>query len=98
MIERLIKKASKSHCAHKVSAMAFSRKGNLLGFARNTHRFNRKYGGIHAEAALMKRYGAAISYIIICRTNNNGKPLPIHPCEKCQKIAKKLGITIRTIA
>ena len=56
-----------------------------------------KGAGLHAERRLMQKYGEAISKIVICRTNGNGKMLPIDPCQNCQKIADKLGIVIESI-
>ena len=53
--------------------------------------------GLHAEMALMKKYGARIKTIIICRVGNSGNLLPIDPCSACAELAGKLGITIVSI-
>ena len=93
----LINKANNSICRYKVSAIAFSRKNNILGICFNGFRFSKYGGGIHAERKLMSMYGKKISYIVICRTNGKGDILPIEPCYVCKKIADKLGIIIKTI-
>ncbi len=95
--ERMIKEALKSSCNYKVSAIAYSRKGNILGISHCRHRFNRHGGGIHAEQALMRKYGKSIATIVIMRVNKNGNVLPIDPCEVCAKIADKMNIRIRSI-
>lgn len=97
LIERLRKKAQSSECRNKVAAIAFSHKGDILGLSNNVSRFCRKYGGLHAERLLIDRYGSNIKTILIVRTNKTGNFLPLHPCEKCQKLAKKYGITIRSV-
>lgn len=96
MNDRLIKKAGQSQCQYKIAAIAYSKKGNILGIVFNGSRFSRYGGGIHAERKLMQIYGRSISYIEICRTNGKGSVLPIEPCEVCQKIADKLGIKIKS--
>ena len=45
----------------------------------------------------MKKYGARIKTIIICRVGNSGNLLPIDPCSACAELAGKLGITIVSI-
>lgn len=96
--EVLRRKALKSGCSFRVSAIAFSRKGNVLGIAGNAPRFARKSGGRHAERILMMKFGPAISQIFICRVNRTGELLPIDPCPTCMGIARKLGIRIRSVS
>ncbi len=95
--EKLLKEAMKSTCTYKVSAIAFTKKGNILGTSYCSHRFNRRGGGIHAEQALMRKYGSRIDTIVIMRVNKNGNILPIDPCEVCAKIADKMNIRIKSI-
>lgn len=92
--QRLKNKATKSSCTYKISAIGFSKKGNILGTANNRFKFTSYGGGIHAERELMEKFGSKIQSIIICRVNKNGEILPIEPCKICQKIADKLGIKI----
>jgi cytidine deaminase len=95
--KKLIKKADNSSCRYKISAIAFSKKNNVIGISFNGFRFSRYGGGVHAERKLMSKYGNKIDYIIICRTNGKGDVLPIEPCSTCQKIADKLNIKIKSI-
>ena len=95
--DRAIKKAQQSISKYKVSAVAFDKKGDILGIDNNQPKVNAPLGGDHAEQRLMRRYGNNIKTILIYRTNTSGTLLPIHPCNKCSKIAEKLGIVIRSI-
>jgi cytidine deaminase len=97
MMTRLQKKATQSKCRYRVSAMALNKKGELIAFATNKPRFSKYHGSIHAEMALMARYGTEIHTIIITRVGRSGKVQPIHPCDKCSEVAKSLGIKIRTV-
>jgi len=92
-----IKKASQSECEHKVSAIGFNHKGEVIGTQMNTMRFNKLGGGNHAETMLMKRYGKQLKTIVVCRVNNSGWLLKIDPCSACQKLANKLGIKLLTL-
>ena len=93
--KRLLKKATLSLCRYKVSAVGITSRGNILGYSFNKPRLQKKYGDLHAEMDLIHRYGEKISTIIICRVNDKGTHLlPIEPCEKCAKVAEKLGIKI----
>ena len=97
MLTRLQKKATQSQCRYRVSAVALNKKGELIAFATNRPRFSKFRGSIHAEMALMARYGTEIHTIIITRVGRSGKVQPIHPCSKCDEVAKSLGIKIRTV-
>jgi hypothetical protein len=97
IVNRLVLKANKSLCTFKVSAIGFSKKGNLLGISFNTFRFSGKGGGAHAEAKLIRKFSGALGKIIIARVGRSGDLLPIHPCENCQKLARKYEIKIETI-
>jgi hypothetical protein len=97
IIQRMANKASQSHCLYRVAAMAISKNGELLGFSVNKPRFPRVSGSIHAEMALMSRYGKRIKTIIICRINRTGKLVKINACKTCQEKADELGIKIEGI-
>jgi tRNA(Arg) A34 adenosine deaminase TadA len=97
MIFRAIKKASYSACRHKVSAIGFNGKGEMIYSSFNKRRFNRKGGNFHAEMNVMRVAGKALKTIIICRVNNHGNLLPIDPCKVCAEKAKELGVKIITI-
>jgi cytidine deaminase len=97
-IERARKKATQSISKFRISALGFNFEGNCVATAINAPRFNKFGGGVHAERQLMaisKKKG--IVKILICRINDTGKILPIHPCSVCKEIAEKLNIKIITI-
>lgn len=97
--DRLYKKAIKSPCRFKISAIAISHKGEVLGVSRNSFQpvKLKEHLGIHAEMKLMSQYGRNIKTIFIMRTGNSGSILPIDPCEICKEKAKELGIKIMNI-
>lgn len=98
VVTRLRNKSFEVVATYKVSAVAYSSKGDVLGFATNNIRNNivpiRRGSGRHAERELIKKFGKKIKYIVISRFGNDGDLLPIKPCENCQKIADNLGIKI----
>lgn len=88
LINLAIKKAQQSNCTYKIAALGFNDKGDYVGCVFNkksnsTH-INVGKNGIHAEIDIFKRYHP--SSILILRTNNSGKLLPIHPCKRCRSI------------
>lgn len=91
-----IKRANKSKCKHKVSAIGLNEKGEVVGWSFNAPRFSRIGGGLHAEMRLMSRV-KGLKTIIICRTNIYGELKPIHPCNACLEKANDLGIKIVSI-
>jgi hypothetical protein len=98
LINRIKRKAAKTDCRFQIAALGFNRKNQCVIAKFNWHRYMRKHGGLHAEASVMmeaKRLG--IVRIVIGRISRTGKLLPIEPCEKCQRLAQKLGIKIETI-
>lgn len=97
MLQKIVSKASQSGCRYKIAAVGLNKKGEPFCWATNKQFINNKGGGLHAETILMRRHKRKIKTIIICRTNNSGDILPIDPCEKCQKLAQKLGIKIKSI-
>ncbi len=105
LTKTLIQAAIHSPCNYRIGAIAFDKKGDVLGNACNAFRMgskfigeqNRKGTGFHAEARLMKRYRSNIKTILIMRIGNSGNILPIDPCPACAKMAEKLGIKIVTV-
>lgn len=97
IVSRLYKKACKSSCRFKISAIAISHKGDVLGVSNNQHRFVKHGGGIHSEMRLMAQYGKNIKTIFILRVGLSGNILPIEPCEVCARKAEELGIKIMNI-
>lgn len=94
MFERLLKKAMKSVCHFRVAALGVDKRGKILGITFSHPRFSRKGGSVHAEIAMMRRYGKRLGKIYICRVTKTKSMLPIHPCIVCQKTADSLGIKI----
>lgn len=101
LIEKLKNKADQALTSYRVSAIAFSKKGEILGSATNSFRIDGrpdgKGSGVHAERRLMSRYGNHIKTIVICRIGRSGDILPIEPCNVCQKVADKMGIKIISV-
>jgi len=107
ILDTLKKKASKSQCTYKVSAIAFDRKGNILGHSSNRHSRNwnvldkcshgREGTAEHAEQILFDRYGSNIKTMLICRVGRSGILRPISPCPICSKVARKYGAKIISV-
>ena len=98
IIRLAIKKARQSSCRYKISALGFNRKGDFIGSAINAKRLPKHGCSLHAEIALIRKYGKRLSVIIICRTNKTGTSnLPIHPCPTCSSMANRYSITIKTV-
>lgn len=108
IVSLLKEKASRSDCTYKISAIAFDKKGDVLGHMTNKHAdwdVIEKENGIgragtakHAERLLMQRYQGVVKTIIICRVGHSGDLRPIDPCPACQKVAEKLGVKIISIS
>jgi len=94
IVKKAVKKAQQSRCKFLVSAIGFSKKGNIIATASNRPRFSRYGGGIHAEMAVLHKGGNKISTIAICRVIANGTIKPINPCPQCKKVLDRLGIKI----
>jgi len=98
LIQKAVKKAQSNYSnRYKISALGLNSKGELLGSATNSPRFSRYGGGVHAEMALLKRYGSNVKTIIICRVGASGDVLPIQACDKCQKVLDKLKIKVISV-
>jgi hypothetical protein len=104
-LEELLKeKAHCSPCTYRISAIAFDKKGNILGHTTNSHSLNwnvlekaecgRAGTALHAEKRLIAQYSRLIKTIVICRVGRSGKIRPIDPCPSCKKTAAKYGINI----
>lgn len=91
---RAIRKAMKSDCKYRISAVGLDHKGDLISISHNKHRFSHEGGSYHAEMLLMARYGKNLKTIIIYRVNKLGDLLPIAPCRACANKAEELGIKI----
>ena len=107
-VEQLLKKkAMHSPCTYKISGIAFSKKGNVLGHCTNNHSkwqvlektpIGRAGTAEHCEKRLIEKFGKRIHTIVICRVGRSGELRPIDPCKACSKLALKYGITIKTIS
>lgn len=98
----LFKKAQQSPSKYRISAIALDKKGDVLGSASNQYskygiEQSNKFMGVHAERALMERYGKNIKTIIIMRVGRAGAILPVDPCRMCASIANKMGIKIISV-
>jgi len=101
IILRLKKKASQSRSKYRISAMGFDNRGEFVAQAFNGVPLSgvkvKEGGGVHAEAKLMRKYGVLLKTIVISRIGHRGDWRPIEPCEKCRKLAEKLGVKLITI-
>ena len=105
LMHLLKEKALHSPCTYKVSAIAFDRKGNILGHTTNKHSkwdvldYGEGRAGTarHSERILIERYSQNIKTILICRVGRSGEILPIDPCPACKKAAAKYGIKIISV-
>ena len=106
-LELLREKATHSPCTYKISAIAFDKKGDVLGHTTNSHSKNwnvldkcgvgREGTAQHSERILLARYKNLIKTIVICRIGRGGDFLPIDPCPICQKVAAKYGAKIISV-
>jgi cytidine deaminase len=92
-----VNKAKQSCCRYRVSAIGLDRLGNVLGSACNQKRFPNKGGSLHAEAALLRKYGKKVKSIFICRVNKHGKLKSIKPCDNCQAMLDTLKIKVYSL-
>jgi cytidine deaminase len=102
VIQRLKKKAEQSPSQYRISCVALDKKGQVIGYTTNKFRKDNIKpvigSGLHAEAYAMARYYPfGLKTIVIMRIGLSGEVLPIDPCEDCQKMANKLGITIQSV-
>lgn len=96
-------KAKRSSCTYRVAAIAFDKKGDILGHVTNKHSewdvvtktgSGRAGTSKHAERLLLSRYSGNVKTILICRVGHSGVLRPIDPCPACRKVADKLGVKI----
>lgn len=106
LVGLLKEKARHSSCTYKISAVAFDKKGNVLGHMTNKHSnwdviektgVGRAGTAKHAERLLISKFGKQIKTIVIARIGHSGQLRCIDPCMSCQKIAKKYKIKIISI-
>lgn len=107
LVSLLQEKATNSPCTYKISAVAFDRKGEILGHVTNSHSKNwnvldkcgvgRAGTAEHAERRLLQRYRDLVKTIVICRIGRSGEIRPISPCKTCLKVASKYGAKIISI-
>lgn len=96
-------KAKRSPCNYHVAAIAFDKKGDILGHVTNNRSSwdviaktgaGRAGTSKHAERLLLSRYSGNVKTILICRVGHSGALRPIDPCPTCKKVADKLGVKI----
>lgn len=96
--ERLYRTALRSPCRYRIAAIAFDEDGTPIASATNQPRLPKAGGGWHAEQrVLQKCKGRIVKEIWIVRLGSAGAIRPIQACPKCAAVAKKLGITIRSL-
>lgn len=95
--KRLVSTAMRSSCRFRVAAIGLNHRGKVIASACNAPRFNRRGGGIHAEAAVMKKSPMSLRTILLCRVGARGDLLPIDPCDACNDMARKRRVRITTV-
>ena len=91
IFDRMRKKASKTNATYKV--VAFSVKHGKVVCCTPIARYYRRGGGIHSEQLAMKKM-PDMRVLILARFNTSGELLPIGPCSRCQRHAKRMGVKI----
>jgi len=106
LVGLLKEKASHSDCTYKIAAVAFDKKGDVLGHVTNKHSswdvlertgVGRAGTAKHAERLLISQYGKNIKTIVIARVGHSGELRPIDSCPTCKKVAAKYGIKIISV-
>lgn len=99
---RIKKKGLSSSCNYRVVAVGIDKKGRFIGIKTNTPRrnltniFGKTY---HAEENLIHSVPHKIlDKIIIGRVGRSGNLLPIDPCRRCKKLARKYNIKIERVS
>jgi cytidine deaminase len=95
--QRLYNKAAASTQRYKIGAIGLDRHGKAIVSGVNAPRFQRRFGGLHAEARILKSSPKSLKTIIIIRLGRNGKIRPIDPCFACSRMAFLRGVEIKTI-
>lgn len=102
IIERLKRKAATSPSQYMVSCVALNKKSEVLGYT--TNKFRKDHirpiigSGLHAEQIAIAKFAPlGLKTLLIMRIGLSGRILPIDPCEDCQKMANKYGVTIRSV-
>ena len=81
LLSFLKNKAKHSPCTYKISGVAISKKGNILGHCTNNHSkwqvlektpIGRAGTAEHCERKLIQKFGNRIHTIIICRIGRSG--------------------------
>lgn len=98
LLERIKRKAMKSQCKHRLSAIGLNKRGEVLCTCFNTPRFSKYHGSVHAEMQVMNKAGKALRTILLCRVNLSGKLLCIDPCSTCASKARELGVKIISVS
>ena len=97
IVDRVKAKAIRSPSKYHIGVIGLNIRGEIIGTAFNSPRFNRIGGGNHAEMMLMRKCGRDLKTIILCRVGARGNILPIDPCIVCKTKADELKIKIVTI-
>lgn len=102
ILRRLHKKCLQSPSQYRISCVALNKKGEVLGYTSNKFRKDNIKpligSGLHSEQIAIARFAPlGLKTLLIMRIGLSGKILPIDPCEDCQKMAKKYGVTIRSV-
>lgn len=93
LTQRMLKAAMRvQQTRYRVVAAGIDHKGRIVAIATCTPRLSNR--GWHAEERVIRRCTKGLRKILIARYGARGERLPIDPCEKCERLARKLGIEI----
>ena len=90
---------------YEITALAYDRKGNLIGVGRNsyvkTHPLQARYAKLagrplavylHAEIAALVRARGRVHRLVVTRFTSEGKAVSAKPCSICQRALNDYGV------
>lgn len=97
LIPRMIRAGLRLHgCRYRVVAAGISHDGSVISIATNQPYLPNQ--GRHAEERVIHstpKY--VLARILLLRVNKRGERLPIHACERCERLARKRGVKIERL-
>ena len=85
-------------CKFKVIAIGIDHRGRIIGITTNRPHMHHlpNTRNRHAEERLLHSSPRSLRTIYIARANRHGKlGLPIDPCPRCARLARKYGVNIK---
>lgn len=98
--------ARKKQKKHKLTALAYDKRGRLLAVGRNSYikthplmaHYGRKSGRVnkiylHAELDALVKARGRVHKLVVMRYNQQGQPVLAKPCPACQLAIADFGVT-----